>query len=350
MALGLAIATNAAAQQAPVLERRLQRLDMLQRAATDALVRAERARIEPLDTLKAGSLVVVARPADAALVSQATIVAWGKLDTLYGDAAQRIAAAPLLFFRQGHPIQNVPPAVKQLQHVMASEDATVADVAFQLVRAASVSIGQATDTALTNWLGPMLLPDATPSVERSHVYVELVTAPATAVRHCHAGAVESCAAALGTVTGDRALVWYDATERRAVVRQNQETAQHLGLAAPSHACVEQESDAACLEVLHALPWFEPPLSTEARQSLVRVAVSLGGRRAFARLAASAGRPLSQRLGIAASVPLDSLVHNWRELVIAARPHPVTLSARFAWAAVGWGVVFGLLALRSTRWR
>src|SRR5882762_450832 len=350
VALGLAIATNAAAQEATVLEHRLQRLDMLQRAATDALVRAERARIEPLDTLKAGSLVVVARPADAALVSQATIVAWGKLDTLYGDAAQRMAAAPLLFFRQGHPIQNVPPAVKQLQHVMASEDATVADVAFQLVRAASVAIGQGTDTALTNWLGPMLLPDATAPVERAHVYVELVTAPSLVVRSCYAGAVESCAAALGTVTGDRALMWYDPAERRMVVQRNQESAQHLGLYAAGRTCLDQQSDAACLEVLHALPWLEPPLSTEARQSLVRVAVSLGGRRAFLRLAESTGRPLTQRLAIATAVPLDSLIHQWRNLVIAARPHPVTLSARFAWAAVGWSVVFGLLALRSTRWR
>ena len=349
-AVGFVIVTNAAAQDAPALERRLQTLDVLRRDASDALVRAERARIEPLDTVTAGSLVVVVRPADAALGSRATIVAWGKLDTLYGDAAQRLGVAPLLFFRQGQPVRNVSPAVKQLQHVMASEDATVTDVAFQLVRAASVALGQKADTVLTNWLGPMLLPDATASVERSHVYVELVTAPSTAVRRCYAGAVASCAAALGTVEGDRALLWYDASERRTVVGRNLESAQHLGLYAASRACLEQESDAACLEVLHALPWLEPPLSNEARQSLARVALSLGGRRAFVRLSESAGRPLTQRLAIAAEVPLDSLLHRWRDLVIAARPHPVTLAARFAWAALGWSVVFGLLALRSTRWR
>src|SRR6266542_3631424 len=224
------------------------------------------------------------------------------------------------------------------------------DVAFQLVRAASAAIGQGTDTALTNWLGPMLLPDATARVERSHVYVELVTAPAVAVRRCYAGVVESCAAALGTVAGDRALLWYDAPERRTVVGRNLESAQHLGLYAASRACLDQESDAACLAVLHALPWLEPPLSNEARQSLARVALSLGCRRAFIRLAENTGRPLTQRLALAAAVPLDSLIHQWRELVIAARPRPVTLSARFAWAALGWSVVFGLLALRSTRWR
>jgi len=344
------ISTNAAAQDAPALERRLQKLDVLRRDATGALVRAQRARIEPLDTLMAGSMEVVARPADAAVVSRATIIAWGKLDSLYGDAALRAAAAPLLFFRQGQPVRNVPPAVQQLQQVMGSKEATVADVAFQLVRAASVAIGQRTDTTLTSWLGPMLLPDATPNVERSHVYVELVTAPAIAVRRCYSGVVESCAAALGTVAGDRALLWYDAPERRTVVGRNLESAQHLGLYAASRACLDQESDAACLEVLHALPWLEPPLSTEARQSLARVALSLGGRRAFVRLSERTGRPLTQRLAIAAAVPLDSLIHQWRDLVIAARPRPVTLSARFAWAALGWSVVFGLLALRSTRWR
>ncbi|HYU29879.1 MAG TPA: hypothetical protein VEK83_12680 [Gemmatimonadales bacterium] len=344
------LVTNAAAQDAPALERRLQKLDVLRHDASDALVRAEKARIEPLDTLKAGSLVVVARPADAALVSQATIIAWAKLDTLYGDAVQHMAGVPLLFFKQGQPLRNVSPAVQQLQQVMGSKEATVADVAFQLVRAASAAIGQRADTALTNWLGPMLLPDATARVERSHVYVELVTAPAVAVRRCYAGVVESCATALGIVEGDRAPLWYDAPERRTVVRRNQESAQRLGLNPTIRACVEQESDAACLQVLHALPWIEPPLSNEARQSLARVALSLGGRRAFVRLSESSGRPLTQRLTIAAAVPLDSLIHQWRDFVIAARPRPVTLAPSFAWTALGWSVVFGLLALRSTRWR
>ena len=41
---------------------------------------------------------------------------------------------------------------------------------------------------------------------------------------------------------------------------------------------------------------------------------------------------------------------WRARVLAARPRPVTLNPRGAWVALMWGLVFGLLAFGSTRWR
>src|SRR5439155_1464720 len=73
----------------------------------------------------------------------------------------------------------------------------------------------------------------------------------------------------------------------------------------------------------------------------------------------AGRPalllgsvgwLPGRLRPAADLPLDSLLAVWRGRVLAARPEPVTLESKGAWVALSWGVIFGLLALRSTRWR
>jgi hypothetical protein len=183
----------------------------------------------------------------------------------------------------------------------------------------------------------------------SRVYVELVTAPSVAVRRCYAGALDACSAALGIVEGDRIPIWYDAAERRVLVRQLQDVLNSGLRPAVVNACVQAGSDGACLDVLHALQ-IEPPLSSDARQSIARMALAAGGRDAFRRLSRSAGQPIARRLVLAGGVPLDSLLHQWRDQVIAARPRPVTMAASMGWTTLAWSLVFGLLALRSTRWR
>jgi hypothetical protein len=185
-------------------------------------------------------------------------------------------------------------------------------------------------------------------VMRSRVYVELVTAPSIAVRRCYAGAVDACGAALGVVRGDPIPVWYDASERRALVRQWRDAPQ-LGVRPAINSCLRNESDAACLDVLRALQ-VGPPLTNDARQSLMRLALASGGPRAFTRLSQSAGQPFERRLAMASGLPTDSLLRRWRSEIIAARPKSVTMAASFGWSALAWAVVFGLLALRSTRWR
>jgi hypothetical protein len=102
-------------------------------------------------------------------------------------------------------------------------------------------------------------------------------------------------------------------------------------------------------VLHAMS-FDAPLSAEARHSLARLVLDVGGRAAYTRLLRYPGRPLSERLAFAAGLPRDSLMARWRSSILAARPKPVTITAPGAWTALGWAVVFGLLALRSSRWR
>jgi hypothetical protein len=347
--LALALPFPAAGQDGPALERRVRAVDALRREALAAVERVQRARREPLDTFRAGSLVVVARPANAGLVRGATALAWTRLDSLFGDAAARLATTPLLFFLQGSPIRDAAPGAR-LQRVMAVADATTDDAAFQLVRAGSLAIREMADTALANWLGPMLLADVSPTLEQPRVYVELVTAPSIATRRCHAGALDGCATALAITEGDRVLLWFDAAERRATVRRMQADVRNTALRPSLDACLESDSDAACQDVLRGSHWVEPPFTHEARQSLVRVALASGGRRAFERLIQSAGRPLAQRLTIAGAIPLDSLLARWRQEILAARPKPVTLAASIGWTALGWCIVFGFLALRTTRWR
>src|ERR1051325_5967414 len=154
LALTMIVPLTARAQDVTTLERRLTQLDALRHNAQAAAVRAESTSRESFDTIGAGSLRVVARLADAELIHRAAGIAWPRLDTLYGTAAAALAADPVLFFLQGHPINDSRQAIAHLQHISAPENATAVDVAFQLVRAASAQLAAHADTALTNWLGP----------------------------------------------------------------------------------------------------------------------------------------------------------------------------------------------------
>jgi hypothetical protein len=346
--LGALLMPVALATQTPAtLEQRMRQLESLRRTAAAALARADSARREPLDTIVTGSLVVIGRPSDAGLIRAAARVAWARLDSLYGAAATQLAGQPMVFFQQRFPITDTRPEMSRLQRVMVLQNATTPDAAFQLVRGGSAVIAAGTDRALAEWLGAQLLADVPLPLLESRVYVDLVTAPSSAVRHCFTGALEACRAALGLAVGDPALVWYDAAERRGLVQEQQAVAR--GLHIDVDRCVVNESDSACIDALRGL-YLPPPLSTEARQTLVRLALAAGGREAFRRLEQSAGQPLAQRVALAGGEPLDSLLRHWRADVLAARPRPVTLSAAIGWTALGWTLLFGVLAMRSTRWR
>jgi hypothetical protein len=333
----------ASAQTDGSRERYVARLRALQSEATRALARSDSTRWEHLDTIRAGGLTVLARSTEASLVRRAAPLAWSSLDSLYGDAASRLLTQPLLFWVMTRPIRYRPPGTARLQGVMAAETATDDDVKRQLIRGAAVAIQAQTDTAFVNWLGVLLVPVVEDEAERARVYVELLTAPSAAVRRCYAGDLGSCSASLNLFEGeDRTAIWYDPAEQRSLVRNARPRAD-------TDACLIARSDAACLAVLHATG-VEPPLTSQSRHVLVRLALIEGGREAYVRLARSAGRPLGERLALAAGVPSDSLMRQWRTAVLSARPKPVTFTPSVGWVALGWATLFSLLALRSTRWR
>ncbi len=332
------------AQDTSALVQHLHQLELLRHTAAVALARAESAGRERLDTVRSGALVIVVRPGEAGRVRQASGVAWNTLDSLYGDEAATLAAAPMLFFLMGRP----GPHVAHLYPVMADSAATLADVVFQLVRAGSAVIHDKADTLLSNWAGPLLLSEVPSAAVHARAYVELVTVPSVAVRRCYAGLAAACAAALGVFEGDPVVQWFDAAERRALVARA--TDIKLGrLRSSVDTCTLAGSDSACLDVLHA-HGVEPPLSTDARQALVRLAIVFGGRRALSRLAHDNRRPLAQRFSIAAGIPLDSLMLKWRQAIFDDRPKPAPLTPSRAWTALGWILIAALLAFRSSRWR
>lgn len=340
----------AAAQDPAALQRRLTQLDALRRQAGMAATRADSARLEKLDTIRAGALLILVRPQDAELVRRGAEIAWWQLDSLYGDEARTLASRPLLFrFMEGWG-RTRPQYVTKLEPVLADSSSTRPDIAQQVVVGAAKLLRQNADTALANWFGTLLLPQGQAPAAAGRIYVELVTAPSAAVHRCYQGDAPSCRAALGLLDGgDRVTLWFDANDRRALVSK-MSVMDRAGRRSEADACLLGQSDEGCIAVLHMLTYLDPPLSVEARHSFARAMLAAGGRGAYGRLVRSAGHPLSQRFALAAGLSADSMALRWRAAIVAGRPKTVTLATASGWAALGWVIAFGLLALRSTRWR
>jgi hypothetical protein len=347
LAAAMLLATT---QDPAALQRRLAAVDALRRQAGVVAARADSARQEQLDTIQAGALIILARHQDADRVRRGAEIAWRQIDSLYGDEATILAARPMLFWflqRRGRPL---PQFVTQYEPVLGDSASNAADVARQLISGAANVLRQNADTALANWFGPLLLPLSPSAAEVARIYIELVTAPSAAVRRCYQGDAASCRAAIGLLDrGDRVTLWFDADERRALVSKMSE-ADRAGQRAESDACLLAQSDESCIAVLHAAIYLDPPLSVEARHSFARAALLAGGRGSYRRLVRSAGQPLSDRFAAAAGTSADSLALRWRAAILAGRPKTVTLATASGWMALGWAIAFGLLALRSTRWR
>jgi hypothetical protein len=93
-----------------------------------------------------------------------------------------------------------------------------------------------------------------------------------------------------------------------------------------------------------------PLGLDARETLLHLALRLGGREAYHRLMAAADQPMADRLASAAGVTTDSLLTRWRAAVLAARPAPLALPSSGVWMGLGWALFFAACGLRSSRWR
>jgi hypothetical protein len=310
------------------------------------------AHIAGRDTIRVGALTILANPSPLPL-AQAAAQAWPEIERFYGAAAQALARHPVV-------IQAVDPDTA----VLTSGPAGILRIPWdqdqgQLVRTlvGSADLGSL-DRGLRDWLEGPITPlfDLKPTLSR--VYVQLVTAPSQAVRHCFAGDLAACRDALSlTDTADLITRWYGPEERRHLVAAQLALFQSSGLLARQgreaafHSCAAG-SDSACLDLLIAY-WpgaTPPPLDYGARYTLLATAVALGGEGAFSRLLAASNSPTGTRLAEASLVTEDSLVTRWRADVLAAQPKPVALPPWGAWIALAWAGVFAGCALRSSRWR
>lgn len=303
-------------------------------------------------TVRAGALVISANPSPLPLRAAAAR-AWAQIDSLFGaEAEAALAGRPLVL-----EVIDEADTTRRREPVTAKVrvPATIGleDLARTLVMVAPVAPA---DRSFQEWLGGPILHAVPLARQHAGVYVELVTASADAVRSCFAGDVARCRDAL-TLSSESEpwRRWYSPAERAGVIRES--FAYYFGRGkteAQFTACTARRDDSACVELFRAIPKpaLRPPLSLDARRTLVRLALRLGGRAAYGRLLRPTGgdAAMADRLALAAGIPVDSLVAVWRAEVMAARPQPVTLPLWAVAIPLGWVAVFGACSLRSSRWR
>jgi hypothetical protein len=219
----------------------------------------------------------------------------------------------------------------------------------RLLSAAGAILAGRAGAGLSIWSGGTFGLQSDPDAPFNRAAIELVTTLSVRTRGCNAGDTEDCALALGiTPVSDPLRQWYDAGDRRALVRREADTPGRNRTTANADDCVQRGSDEACLAYLQ-----EPshaPISTEAAVGVLFTAARLGGAGALDRLLADTTGSLPARLEVMAGVPLDSLLSAWRNEARSRRTSPPTLPRSVRWAALFWIAAFGTLALRSPRWR
>lgn len=343
------------AGQATDLQRLRSRVDSLSRELRRASAIADLAdslehqrAFAGRDTVAVGSLRIVTDPSPLP-VRAAAERAWPVLDSLYGDAAQLLARFPYVI-RAFDPDTTAPRPMMYVG-LAVPWDMSVATLARLLVTNAPMP---PPDHAFVTWLGGTVRPPTRAAQDRTDVYFDLVTAPSTPARACFLGALPACRIALGLQPGGDALdLWYPgAAERRALVTRAFADYFDHGATAPALQSCAAGGDSVCDALLRRLPTgtLPGPLGAQARVTVVRVALEMGGRDAYRRLVADSDAPIADRIAGAAHASLDDVLIQWRREILAARPPSVALPWWAVSLSLGWATLFGICALRSSRWR
>ena len=303
-----------------------------------------------LDTVFRGNVVVLAPPSLGSLAVRVADTAWTRLQGTYGDHIKAPGHRPLIVALYSSdsgpaPYGFPPDAVTVPVPITGGRQTVPAQAVFALVNV----LRKDADHSLDRWLGGPIKTDP-PSAVRVELYEELVTSPSPLARGCYVGSLNDCAEALGLLaTPDPVTKWYDAAGRRALLRNLVFANRDDRLV---NECVEAGVDAACIRLLRGpdSSRVSPPLMTESRELIARIALRIGGDKALQRLLDNPGKPIGRRLELASGVPLDSLVRRWHTAVLSTRPVSVDLTPAVGWAALAWALVLGTLVLGSSRWR
>lgn len=298
-----------------------------------------------LDTIRVEKLVIVANPSRLPL-KEAAGIAWGMIDSLYGSMADTLLHRPYLI----HAIDPDSQPTRSTWGTVLAWDLTARETGNILAMMAPMP---APDESLRRWLGGPLPPAVQGLKEElGQSYVAVVTSPFGVARDCFTGSLTQCRSLLALDRPlDPARIYRTLSERQKAVRRVGFGRNENELRAATMPCYNGD-DSTCASLLRrSEAWRLPPaVDLVARRTLVLVALTLGGRGAYGRLMADSTLPIDVRVANAAGVPLDSVFAVWHGAVVASRPVPVELPGYGPLVGLSWTVAFGLLAMRSSRWR
>lgn len=351
----LAFGASALAGQSPAeLHQRIVKLEHALDGAVATTARRDSLRRAafPLDTIHAGDLRVITTRALAARVAPAAATAWRVLEPTFGHATAVLRAYDVVVEQMQQPEGTLPRRSGEFP-VLLPERPDQDLIARSLLARAAQIIATRQDSALTLWLKVTFTPAWPDAFPLAPVYVDLVTSSWSRARACYLGVRVACRAALGLSGREDPLrEWYDAADRRKMVREAPAATWSRINGVWAQQCMNDGADDTCERALRENRYFflETPLDHAARLGLMHVALAAGGAGAYERLIAATGQPIEARLAAASGLSGDSLIARWRGRVLAARPTTVAFGARSGWIAMAWSVLLGVLALRSTRWR
>ncbi len=174
--------------------------------------------------------------------------------------------------------------------------------------------------------------------------VDLASSNAVVARSCYSGSVPACESALGlTLVHDPLTEWYTPDGWRVLVSSWKPSKDSVAMITDRVECIEKNVVAACERLARSHP-VPIPVSINTRQTLFGLALERGGRQAYSRLINAKGTRL-EILSIAAGVPPDSLIREWRTRVIASAPKSASPTPLEATVFVAWAMVLGFAAGR-----
>lgn len=310
----------------------------------------------PRDTLCDGSLVVLTDSALMPFARQVVRQAAAKLERRFGAASNVLRGhLYLLSIPAWDSTENVVDLAEVdragQSHFLQGEPRSVTAVTGAIVQHAAETLWGELGPGFGRWLGGGFSADSATAAMWTGVRIDLVTSSFAASRACYAGADTACALALGVAgESDPGVRWFSAAERQDRIRR---MTLQLDSDNPQQyeQCVKFNTDAACTALIHLLPPDDlfPPLGTFARQSLVTLALDVGGPDAFVRMRAAPDTRQAQ-LAAAAGMPVDSLVGLWRRRALQARTSNPSMNWGMALASLMWVATCGALSLRSSPWR
>jgi hypothetical protein len=312
-----------------------------------------------IDTIRVGTLTVLAEHSDVDLVREATIEAWDRLSNELRSDTGLLMHKAVYFPKRGEG--PLPVAEDVLVGFSLGEDTHADQIAAAIITAADRILLEQVSERIANWLPSPLLWELTSAHSSRSVaahfewtYVALVTSPYSMHRGCFAGEIEACKHALriGEVE-DPVTELYDARERRRLVQDlTWSQVDAFGMAALRHGCTAVGRDSDCIEYLEAVPrdMLPLPYTPGVRRSLIRTAIEVGGDGSYGRLVRSDTSNVVGMLESVSGLAVDSLVAWWYRAVMDARPRPTTITPALGLSSAIWVFLFVLTATRSSRWR
>lgn len=360
--LGAALALGARparAQNQAEYRARVQALVPLWKEQIAEVARQDSVKIRalPVDTVRVDPLVILAAPEDATLAREAAEAAVPRLRARFGQGVADLRAHPFTirtptYSHRSDPLVEIA-EVDSADHVTSgqSQPATRSLVEEAWVVRGSRYLTEELGPDFGRWLANALPVDSATSKTWIDGRIELVTTASSAAQACYAGDDRACAYALGVAgEDDPAVHWFDADERRQIVRRASYSLQR-GHEDAWQRCVLHDDATTCMALARLIPSdaIQPPLGPTARQGLAQLAMDFGGPGAFARML-TAPNTVAARLQAASGIPTDSLVRVWRARIMHASAESTTMTPALALMSLFWAATCGALALRSSRWR